>query len=257
MDHYGINSRPNGVRTEHYYEAHRERWDAQKVFVTLTCEWCGKQFTVESSKKNVKYCCEDCRKQSVAKQYRDGRTEYYCQLCGEKIEYGDRVYPRKYCDSCHELGLIPKIDTKIERQCGWCGKTVRVIPSSSDKHKYVYCDIHCMAKHYRERFSAENSPTWKGGKSHHYGGHWRAARKAARNRDHYTCQLCGITEEEYGQEMSVHHIRNYRLFSDKEEANKLENLVCLCEPCHRFVHSNMNVDGVYIQNQERLQQDIV
>lgn len=99
-----------------------------------------------------------------------------------------------------------------------------------------------MAKHYAEIYTGENSPTWKGGKRHYQGG-WLKSRDAARKRDRYTCQMCGITEELYGQEMSVHHIKNYRFFEDKFEANNLSNLICLCEPCHRFIHSNENSDS--------------
>lgn len=107
-----------------------------------------------------------------------------------------------------------------------------------------------MANGYKTRFSGENSPTWKGGKSHHYTGNFYKARKEARERDKFTCQLCGITEEEYGHELSVHHIESYRHFKDKKEANKLDNLVSLCEPCHRFVHSKKNTNGVFIKKSD-------
>lgn len=103
-----------------------------------------------------------------------------------------------------------------------------------------------MALHYSELYTGENSPTWKGGKSHHYTGDFYKARKQTRKRDNYTCQICGITEKEYGQQLSVHHIRLYRLFEDKKEANDLNNLISVCEPCHRFIHSNANTEKIYL-----------
>lgn len=136
---------------------------------------------------------------------------------------------------------------KIKTYCGYCGKELEVIPSRYENNLFCYCDKECMANHYAEIYSGENSPTWKGGKSCHYIGGFYHARKAARKRDNYQCQICKITEEEYGQQMSVHHIKPYRLFDDKVEANKLDNLVCLCEKCHRFVHSNANVDKIYLE----------
>lgn len=70
----------------------------------------------------------------------------------------------------------------------------------------------------------------------------------ARKRDNYTCQLCGVHEEEWHKQMDVHHIINYREFEDKDEANQLDNLVCLCNKCHSFVHSNLNTNYIYILN---------
>jgi len=56
-----------------------------------------------------------------------------------------------------------------------------------------------------------------------------------RKRDNYTCQLCGITEEEsinkYKRKLSVHHID----FNKKN--NKEENLISLCISCNIKVNS--------------------
>ena len=103
-----------------------------------------------------------------------------------------------------------------------------------------------MSKYYSEHYTGENSPTWKGGKRH-YRGRWLFWRNKARERDNYTCQLCGVTENEWHKEMDVHHIKNYRLFKDKEQANQLNNLVCLCNKCHSFVHSNNNTEKIFIE----------
>ena len=74
---------------------------------------------------------------------------------------------------------------------------------------------------------------WKGG-PFPYGSLWSIQRARARNRDNYTCQRCGVTEEELGHELSVHHIRPFRESKD----NTLSNLICLCENhggngCHK------------------------
>ncbi len=74
--------------------------------------------------------------------------------------------------------------------------------------------------------------TGKGG-PFHYGSTWPEARRVARYRDNYTCQRCGITEEELGHELSVHHIVPWRESAD----NSPENLICLCDTndngCHQ------------------------
>lgn len=102
-----------------------------------------------------------------------------------------------------------------------------------------------MAKHYSEIYSGENSPTWSGGKRH-YQGNWLKQAKLCRDRDEHVCKICGKTEEENGKALDVHHIKKYKQFEDPKEANKLENLISLCHHCHRFVHSNSNIDRVYI-----------
>jgi predicted HNH restriction endonuclease len=47
--------------------------------------------------------------------------------------------------------------------------------------------------------------------------------------------------------MDVHHIKKYRLFEDPNEANNLDNLISLCHSCHSFIHSNSNIDKLYIK----------
>ena len=43
-------------------------------------------------------------------------------------------------------------------------------------------------------------------------------------------------------------IRNYRYFDNKTQANQIDNLVCLCNKCHSFVHSKQNVNKIYIDD---------
>lgn len=57
---------------------------------------------------------------------------------------------------------------------------------------------------------------------------WNERRRACRNRDHHTCQSCGKTDVQ----LDVHHKTYQRLFHES-----LDDLVCLCVPCHDFIHS--------------------
>lgn len=79
----------------------------------------------------------------------------------------------------------------------------------------------------------------------YYGPNWYSQRKKARKRDNYRCQDCGIKEVNYGQELSIHHIKSFKSFNgDWKSANQLTNLISLCEyPCHRKRHSKM-VDDI-------------
>lgn len=75
------------------------------------------------------------------------------------------------------------------------------------------------------------------GRKKYYGSNWRAQRNKRREIDNYTCQRCGVTEKEYGKELSVHHVEPFVYFDSYLEANKTDNLLSLCEPCHRKEHS--------------------
>ncbi|MGH2582418.1 MAG: Zn-binding domain-containing protein, partial [Anaerolineales bacterium] len=63
-----------------------------------------------------------------------------------------------------------------------------------------------------------------------YGPNWPSQRDAARLRDGYACQVCGLPEN--GRIHDVHHKTPFRTFSYRE-ANQLENLITLCSSCHR------------------------
>lgn len=201
------------------------------------CPTCGKEFITRKSSKR-KYCCKEC-------SYKAKEKANTCDRCGKALNNKWA----KYCPECLKQVKHDNNYNRIETTCAYCGKPLLVIPSRFNKNESCYCNFECMAKDYERRFSGENSPTWKGGKRHYQGG-WLKARDKARERDNYTCQRCGMTEEEQGSQMDVRHIKNYRLFSDKEEANNLDNLICLCHKCHSFVHSNANVEKLYLKDDD-------
>lgn len=64
-----------------------------------------------------------------------------------------------------------------------------------------------------------------------YGPGWANIRAMVRERDRFTCQVCGIVERDRAHD--VHHITPFRQFSSAEQANRLENLITLCPSCHR------------------------
>ncbi|GAP10846.1 distinct helicase family with a unique C-terminal domain including a metal-binding cysteine cluster [Bellilinea caldifistulae] len=77
------------------------------------------------------------------------------------------------------------------------------------------------------------------GKPNNYGPNWEKQRKLARQRDQYTCQLCGIPEK--GTPHHVHHKIPFRQFPSYEQANRLENLITLCPVCHHKAESVVRI----------------
>lgn len=86
-----------------------------------------------------------------------------------------------------------------------------------------------------------------------YGPNWFKQRKAALERDSYTCQRCGHIGRELPNgkwTVSVHHRVKIKCFvmdgvCDYEAANDLSNLVTLCEVngCHKSADGHLALRG--------------
>ncbi len=132
----------------------------------------------------------------------------------------------------------------IKLTCDTCGKSIEKQPSAV--HEHNFCGRECFAKwRSSSDWTGANNPSWLGGHSEYRGENWSRQRSAARERDNDTCQRCGVN----GHSFPVHHIRPFHLFDTYLDANRLENLVTLCPPCHglteaEFWQSNPNLaDG--------------
>jgi formylmethanofuran dehydrogenase subunit E len=92
----------------------------------------------------------------------------------------------------------------------------------SDEHKKKMSDAH----------KGNKNSQWRGGSSFEpYSIDWTdTLRRSIRERDHYTCQICGAQQGE--KTFDVHHI-DYQ----KKNSDPL-NLITLCRPCHRRTNSN-------------------
>lgn len=84
--------------------------------------------------------------------------------------------------------------------------------------------------------SGSDHYAWKGGGGYYYGSSWYENRRKALHRDQHRCQRCGMTEpahlREFGQQPHVHHIIPFLDHEDHDKANRLENLITLCQECH-------------------------
>jgi len=59
---------------------------------------------------------------------------------------------------------------------------------------------------------------------------WEPIRNKVLLRDNYQCRKCEKSIKE--TRIDIHHILNRRFFTDRFEANSLENLISLCYQCH-------------------------
>lgn len=174
--------------------------------------------------------------------YKEFNT-HTCVICSREFQapkrFGNRI---STCSSyCQSVALSLKKMKGAYTLCYVCDKAVWKMPTSLKAHKRHYCSKKCTdlgwSIYYEQDFGEKKINT---GRKKYYGANWLTQRKKARKRDNYTCQRCKITEKEYSQELSVHHIVPFVYFETYKEANNLKNLLNVCEPCHRKIHSGEN-----------------
>jgi hypothetical protein len=166
--------------------------------------------------------------------YKDGSTfkKYYCIDCKTKeISYSSWKVGTKRCRKCWNKFNTGDNHPNFKGgkpKCKDCGKRLS---------SYTTVDGRCNECYRKHNF----------GKNHHSFIHGQAnapypnefndnLKELIRKRDDYTCQNCGMTEEEHlivrGIELPVHHI-DY----NKNNCSK-DNLITLCEQCNLRVNHN-------------------
>ena len=123
----------------------------------------------------------------------------------------------------------PTAGDEVSTRCGHCREKVIVPAWYAEQTQLHFCGAAC-----RQAWTdAEPSFAVKLGKaSKQRGANWEIQAREARERDGFACQVCGVSEEDLGRQLDVHHKIPYRSFSSNVEANKLEHLISVCPPCH-------------------------
>lgn len=89
--------------------------------------------------------------------------------------------------------------------------------------------------------SGENHFNFNPDYNKYYGDNWNNIAQYIRERDDFMCKNCGVIQHdyinEYDRRLDVHHIIPKSEFDDLEKANKDENLITVCLPCHRKIES--------------------
>ena len=124
----------------------------------------------------------------------------------------------------------------LEQRCVSCRKVLRVPSWYAKVVQLHFCDDTCRKEW------VDQQPDFKpklGQHSRRRGANWEIQAKLARERDAFACQVCGVTEEELGRQLDVHHKIPYRSFKSNIEANRLENLVSVCPSCHSRLEAQL------------------
>jgi len=216
------------------------------------CDLCGDEFYCEYERR---YCSDDCRDDAVSfagpsnPNYRGGKSESECEICGERFEYYESEKPGLYCPECveNEQWRDPPVITgsdhprwnggKLTVPCDECGATVERYPNEITSG-VTFCSPECHASWLSDAFTGDGHPNWEGGTVGPYGKGWNRIREQALERDGHECVLCGTTADELGRNPDVHHIVPVRAFVEtpvltEQDAHTLDNVVSLCPACHR------------------------
>ena len=212
------------------------------------CEICGQEFTTYPSRIKIghgKTCSRKCQAkwQSIHRQGQNSKPKIalICEACGSEFLVIPSRTDARFCSrECKYIGHSKDISGKNhwawkgkKAKCQNCGQEFHVKPYILKRDEGKFCSMACYNAAKPIRFSGNNNPRWRGGISLPYrGSNWQRQRRQARRRDGYTCQLCGISEDDLGRQLDVHHIKPFSTFHDYISANKLENLICLCHECH-------------------------
>ena len=201
------------------------------------CKGCSTVFYDSDSKRAY---CDQCNPNAGSNNGNwSGATERSeCTICGESFEYYPSNKEGQFCSRCVEktnafLGdRYVKDADYVERECRMCDEQMNILKSRVKRGGGTFCSRDCHSRWMSENRVGRAHHQWEGGPIE-YGRKWWQIRRRALERDEYTCQHCGKTKSELGQNPDVHHIERVRSFEDPQDAHTLDNIVSLCRSCHR------------------------
>ena len=132
------------------------------------------------------------------------RIKKNCLYCGKEFKVKPAYVKKgqgKYCSiKCHNKARIKR----IKRNCEHCGKEFETWPSKVKNGKGRFCCRECKDRAY----SGENHYLWQGGvRFGEYCPKWTDdLRERVRNYFGRRCMVCGKSEDDNKEKLSVHHI---------------------------------------------------
>jgi len=220
--------------------------------VEVACDHCGETKIVvpdRVERYDKHYCDNVC---SGADRGNCKTVE--CHWCGDDNEiskYRVENFERNFCDdNCKgawqstrtgEDAPAYKPNKQHTAECANCGGEVgHRTPTRIERADRNFCAPNCFEEWQKTDAhpSGPDHPNYKG-YEYYYGPSWDERRERALEVYSRCCALCGKHENEHYRSLDVHHIRPFRKFQkddgsyDFESANAVENLVPLCNSCHK------------------------
>jgi len=233
---------------------HVQKHDESIAGVDKECATCGKIYNVKKNQaEESSFCSSECKNKWQQEAFSGEGNPSYKGKVDVECEYCENDYP--VWPAVEENTRFCSMDCKANWQsenrrsqdhpnyngglttviCEHCGGEYKEKPSRVERTTFCSQECHDEYRRVHGTMAGENSPHWKGGKIGYYGPNWHQKREQALERDSHTCQDCGVSDD-----LHVHHIRKIRQYKDMygtpewyEKANELDNLLTLCQDCHR------------------------
>lgn len=211
---------------------------SQKRRVIKICPTCGREFGHDRKASHTNkhtYCSKKCGGIATKKSDPDKKSLFVCGYCHKTFENWTYRNPRFCSVECHHAAQV-KPEAHIHLICSVCGKPYTRIRYFLEQRNSSCCSKECFAIMQSALKRGSGNPNYRGGSVEYRGANWRRQSRLARIRDGYTCQICHKKVGKKRHDHGVHHIKPYREFNGNfESANKLTNLITLCNSCHSTV----------------------
>src|SRR3990167_6166783 len=190
--------------------------------VQKTCASCGAtMFVKRCVAKRAKYCSRACLGRATVRS-KTANRKHPVSNSGWFTNEGSRgalnanwvECVNLRCEQCGEqFGLKPY---EIRRRTIHCGYAPR------------FCSVKCHIAHKKTQ-TGPASPYWRGRNRQYRGPGWRTLRLNIINKQHGFCAHCSTFS---GTSLHVHHVEPFRNATSIIEANRNDNLIGFCRPCH-------------------------
>ena len=209
--------------------------DKTKTLLFLKCSWCHTPFSKplyevrKALKKNHidAYCSADCR----GKHHAVKNSTRVCAVCQTKTARKGSLYCSAECMKEKRASDMVK---RLESVCRFCGKDF-----TANRLHRKFCNESCQNMNHSLNIRGAKNPRYEKGDQAPYGAFYTALRPLIVERDEGSCVACGWEapkqQRSNGKLVSrlhVHHV------DENPKNNYPENLVSLCDSCHRIAHQS-------------------
>lgn len=220
--------------------------DGCSATVFCICDYCGKIYTTKwqcyvKRNNNQKDCCQDVNcieekaKESIYDKYGTNSILDVDSIKDKISKTNIKKYG--FSNPFQSQYIKEKIKKSNIEKYGYASPMKNDSVKNKAKNTCIEkygVDNYAKTNEFKDSFSGENNPMWKGGVQYH--GVERSTKEYTYwrlqvfQRDQFTCQVCG----QNGGTLNAHHIFNWR---DNEDLRyDVDNGVCLCEKCHILFH---------------------
>lgn len=221
----------------------------------------GRKLTYDELKPHsmikIRVSCDRCGKEFISTKYQLTRNGHqYCQACANNINNAKHLNPGDKYGRLTVIGPGSKTGYSLCR-CK-CGNEKEIANHSLKRGLSKSCGClqkEAAAENFRklaERIKGENNPNWRGGTTegkHKLASSGKFLKIKSYNRTLFRCIHCDSSEK-----IVIHHIIAYN--QDPSKFLDPNNIVPICEKCHKEYHHLYGIKGGEKEFNEYLQMPI-